>query len=49
MNVWNIVVYLFLGLLGMGFMLLAMVIIYYDYMKNEEKLRRKLAEMEVGE
>jgi len=47
MNFWNIGVRLFLGLLGMGFIFIAMTIISYDYMKNEEKIRRKLIEMEV--
>jgi len=48
MNFWDIGMRLFLGLLGMGFIFIAMVIISYDYMKNEEKLMRKLIEEEVG-
>jgi len=47
MNVWDIGVYLFLGLLGMGFIFIAMVILSFGYMKDEEKMLRKLAEMEV--
>lgn len=32
----------------MGFIFIAMVILSFDYMKNEEKMLRKMAEMEVG-
>jgi len=48
MDVWDIAVYLFLGLLGMGLTSLSIVIISYGYMKDEERMKRKLIEGGVG-
>jgi len=48
MNIWNIAVYLFLGLLGMGVMFLAVVILPFGFVWLSEKRLESEIEQELG-
>lgn len=46
MTIFNIAVYLLLGLLGMGFMGLAIIVVSYGYLKNEERMMEQFIKFE---
>ena len=46
MNIWNIGSYILLSLLGMSLIFVVMSILSFGYLRDEEKMMRKLAEME---